>query len=131
MKRSILFVATLLLAVGCSKQEYKITECEGVSFLTQKRGPKLGYCDVDILYVDGNAFKDHNRNGNLDIYEDWRKTPAERAADLVAQMPVEYLSGLMTNGHTVNVPGYSSMSVSGILYNGKPFQLRPEACSFD
>lgn len=122
MKRSILFVATLLLAVGCSKQEYKITECEGVSFLTQKRGPKLGYCDVDILYVDGNAFKDHNRNGKLDIYEDWRKTPAERAADLVAQMPVQYLSGLMTNGHTVNVPGYSSMSVSGILYNGKPFQ---------
>lgn len=66
-------------------------------------------------------FKDHNRNGVLDVYEDWRLTPAERASNLAALLPQEYLSGLMTNGHTVNVPGISSMSVSGITYNGLPY----------
>lgn len=116
-----LLMAVVVMAAGCS-QEYAVTEHEGYSVLSQKRGPALGYSDVEILYQDGHAFKDHNRNGSLDIYEDWRNTPAERAEDLVKQMPVEYLSGMLTNGHTVNVPGYASMSVSGILYNGKPFQ---------
>ena len=112
----------LILAAACACQQYTVTEHEGYNVLTQSGGPALGYSDADIIYVDDFAFKDLNRNGGLDVYEDWRKTPAERAEDLVKQMPVEYLSGMLTNGHTVNVPGYSSMSVSGILYNGKPFQ---------
>ena len=112
----------LILAAACACQQYNVTEHEGYNVLTQKGGPALGYSDVDIIYVDDFAFKDLNRNGRLDVYEDWRKTPAERAEDLVSQMPVEYLSGILTNGHTVNVPGYASMSVSGILYGGKPFQ---------
>ena len=110
------------MAAVCACQQYKTAECEGYTFLTQRGGPALGYHDMEILYVDGHAFKDHNRNGQLDVYEDWRVSPAERAEDLVKQMPVEYLSGILTNGHTVNVPGYASMSVRGILYNGKPFQ---------
>lgn len=112
----------MLSATVCACQQYKITEQEGYTLLVQKRGPVLGYADLPVLYVDGNAFKDHDRDGKLDVYEDWRRSPAERAEDLVGQMPVEYLSGMMTNGHTVNVPGYSSMSVKGILYDGKPFQ---------
>ena len=122
-----LFLKTIfmtLLAVSCG-QGIVVESHEGYSLLTQKDGPALGYAsgaDSLVIYADGQAFKDLNRNGELDVYEDWRKTPAERAEDLVKQMPVEYLSGMLTNGHTVNVPGYSSMSVSGILYNGKPFQ---------
>ena len=122
-----LFLKTIfltLLAVSCG-QGIVVESHEGYSLLTQKDGPALGYAsgaDSLVIYADDHAFKDLNRNGELDVYEDWRKTPAERAEDLVKQMPVEYLSGMLTNGHTVNVPGYSSMSVSGILYNGKPFQ---------
>ena len=104
----------LILAAACACQQYTVTEHEGYDVLSQRRGPALGYSDVDIMYVDGRAFKDLNRNGQLDVYEDWRQTPQERAKDLVSQMPVEYLSGILTNGHTVNVPGYSSMSVSEI-----------------
>lgn len=115
-----LSVGALILA-GCT-QRYTITELEGYSLLTQRHGPTLGFSEIGIIYADGRAFKDHNRNGELDTYEDWRMSPAERAEDLVNQLPAEILSGLLTNGHTVNVPGYSSMSVSGILYNGKPFQ---------
>ena len=99
----------LILAAACACQQYNVTEHEGYNVLTQSGGPALGYSDADIIYVDDFAFKDLNRNGRLDVYEDWRKTPGERADDLVSQLPVEYLSGILTNGHTVNVPGYSSM----------------------
>lgn len=39
-----------------------------------------------IIEVDGLQFKDLNSNGELDIYEDWRKTPEERADDLLSKM---------------------------------------------
>ena len=115
MKQFLKSLCVILLAVSCG-QEYTTTQYEGYAVLSQEDGPALGYAsgaDSLIIYVDDHAFKDLNRNGKLDVYEDWRRTPAER---------VEYLSGMLTNGHTVNVPGYASMSVSGILYNGKPFQ---------
>ena len=40
---------------------------------------------IRIVTVDGYAFKDLNRNGRLDPYEDWRLTPEERAVDLAGQ----------------------------------------------
>ena len=50
-----------------------------------------------ILDVDGLKFKDLNKNGSLDVYEDWRKTTAERVADILAQMtPEEKIGGLLT-----------------------------------
>lgn len=39
-----------------------------------------------IIEVDGLKFKDLNDNGELDVYEDWRKTPEERADNLLSQM---------------------------------------------
>lgn len=41
------------------------------------------------------AFKDMNRNGRLDPYEDWRLPAEERAKDLAARLSVEEISGLM------------------------------------
>ena len=108
---------TSLALVACTAVETK----DGYRELNQNGGPTLSYTDAPILRVGGKAFKDHNRNGELDPYEDWQCTPEERAADLAAKLPPELLSGLMTIGHTVNVPGLSSMSVSGITYNGKTY----------
>lgn len=48
---------------------------------------KLGYtADTGILDVDGLKFKDLNKNGSLDVYEDWRKPVDERVNDLLSQM---------------------------------------------
>ena len=48
---------------------------------------KLGYtADTEILDVDGLKFKDLNKNGALDVYEDWRKPVEERVSDLLSQM---------------------------------------------
>lgn len=41
------------------------------------------------------AFKDLNRNGKLDPYEDWRLPVEERARDLASRLSVEEMSGLM------------------------------------
>jgi len=59
--------------------------------------PPLGHRSVPLLRVDGLQFKDLNRNGKLDVYEDWRKTPADRAADLVRQLSQEDLAGVIVH----------------------------------
>jgi beta-glucosidase len=42
-----------------------------------------------VLQKDGLQFKDLNRNGVLDPYEDWRLSPEQRARDLVSRMTLE------------------------------------------
>jgi beta-glucosidase len=51
-----------------------------------------------LLQQDGLRFKDLNRNGALDPYEDARLTPERRARDLVARMSVEEKAGVMMHG---------------------------------
>jgi beta-glucosidase len=51
-----------------------------------------------VLQLDGQRFKDLNRNGTLDRYEDWRLTPEQRARDLVARMTLEEKAGVMMHG---------------------------------
>ncbi len=48
-----------------------------------------------ILDVDGLKFKDLNKNGALDVYEDWRKPVEDRIADILSQMTIEEKAGLL------------------------------------
>lgn len=48
-----------------------------------------------ILQINGLLFKDLNKNGKLDVYEDWRRSLDERVNDLVVQMTIEEKAGLM------------------------------------
>ena len=57
---------------------------------------------------DGSAFRDLNKNGRLDPYEDPRRPVGERVADLLAQMTLEEKAGLMF--HTI-----AGMSADGSL----------------
>lgn len=57
--------------------------------------PELGVRSAEILTEGDYQFKDLNKNGKLDPYEDWRLTPEQRAEDLTAQMTVEEKVGLM------------------------------------
>ena len=50
---------------------------------------------MKLLQVDGKVFKDMNRNGKLDVYEDWRLSPQKRAEDLAKQLSTEDIAGLM------------------------------------
>lgn len=77
------------------------TTVDGWVRVINEDGATLGYdpgSGVTILEVDGYAFKDLNKNGELDVYEDWRETYEVRAQDLVSKMTIEQMSGLRING---------------------------------
>ncbi|MEO6319660.1 MAG: glycoside hydrolase family 3 N-terminal domain-containing protein [Polaromonas sp.] len=48
-----------------------------------------------LLTVEGKQFKDSNGNGQLDKYEDWRRSIDQRVDDLVSKMTLEEKAGLM------------------------------------
>lgn len=60
--------------------------------------PRLGARGAPNLERDGLRFKDLNRNGALDRYEDWRLSPEQRANDLVPRMTLEEKAGAMMHG---------------------------------
>ena len=57
---------------------------EGESYEQPVLNPRV----KSIIEADGYQFIDLNANGELDVYEDWRKDAETRAADLVGQMTV-------------------------------------------
>ncbi|MBD0276995.1 MAG: glycoside hydrolase family 3 C-terminal domain-containing protein [Flavisolibacter sp.] len=57
--------------------------------------PVLGYRTVKVLTIDRLQFKDLNKNGKLDKYEDWRLSNEERARDLLSKMSLEEKVGFM------------------------------------
>jgi beta-glucosidase len=60
-----------------------------------KPQPVLGTRSVAIIEKHGLQFKDLNKNGKLDKYEDWRLTSQERSKDLLSKMSVQEKAGFM------------------------------------
>ncbi|MBO5194797.1 MAG: beta-glucosidase, partial [Bacteroidales bacterium] len=94
MKRTSIYTALMAGCILCSCSGHGVKEeaKDGYCIITQKGGATLGYCPesgISIIRQDGYAFKDMNRNGKLDVYEDWRKPVEERVADLTAQLTIE------------------------------------------
>lgn len=64
--------------------------------------PPLSSRHAPVIEQEGHRFRDLNRNGALDPYEDWRLEAAERARDLVARMTLAEKAGTMLHGSLVN-----------------------------
>ncbi len=115
-------LAAIVLATSCSpkfaeenKGDYTIVKNED--------GSTLGYnpiSEVKLLTVDQYAFKDLNKNGTLDAYEDWRLSADERAKDLASKLTLEDIAGLMLYSSHQSLPG-ASRGFGSSNYNGKPF----------
>lgn len=74
-------------------------------------GATLGYhpkSGVPILEVDGFAFKDLDKDGELDVYEDWRLDANTRAADLASKLDAASIMPLTLHGDLSNVESNSS-----------------------
>ena len=95
MKRSVLLVILIALSFVSCENQITYEERDGYKVIHQSRGATLGYTSAPILTVEGLAFKDLNRNGNLDLYEDWRVSAEDRAKDLASKLPIERICGLM------------------------------------
>ena len=125
MKSKIFILPSLLLLTVSLKAQSKWTETtkDSHAIIQNNGGQTLGYSPksgIKIIQVDGLAFKDLNKNGKLDIYEDWRKPVAERAKDLAAKMTVEQMAGLMLYSRHQAIPAQEAGMFTG-TYSGKPF----------
>jgi len=97
---------TMVMSIVCVTHAdgAKYTEtmtADGWIMVENEGGATLGYSPdsgVTIIEVDGYAFKDMNRNGTLDVYEDWRVDAETRAADLASQLSGEEIAPLLTHG---------------------------------
>ena len=108
---------------------WKEIKKSGYTLIENENGATLGYSPdsgVKILEVDGYAFKDLNRNGKLDPYEDWRLPTEERIRDLASRMTIEQIAGLMLySGHqAVTIPKEGDMFAMRFAgtYGGKPLK---------
>ncbi|HSF46379.1 MAG TPA: glycoside hydrolase family 3 N-terminal domain-containing protein, partial [Chitinophagaceae bacterium] len=126
--RLILSYSIILLCITGSltaqqKWEEK-TVVDQVRLVDNKGGQTIGYSSTSGLKLitrDGLAFKDLNRNGELDVYEDWRQPFEIRAKDLASRMTVEQIAGLMLySGHQAVPAGYRGFGPPP-TYNGKPY----------
>lgn len=99
---------TLALALSGCTEEQKFEQ------------PVLGARKSQIVNVDGYQFKDLNKNGELDAYEDWRLPMQERIDNLVSLMTLEEKVGLMFH------PNIAVPTDGKVLYDAKA-ELSQEA----
>jgi beta-glucosidase len=84
----IFFIFYLLFLLSYGGFSQKIAD-------KKKLQPFLGHKTVTLLNLEGFQFKDLNKNGKLDKYEDWRLSNDTRAKDLLTKMSVEDKVGFM------------------------------------
>lgn len=115
------FLVIICLLGGCKK--WTETSDGSLRIVKNKDGLTIAYDSssaVKLLTVKGLAFKDLNKNGKLDPYEDWRLSADERAKDLASMMSIEQIAGLMLySAHQAIPAGGTRFGAS--TYNGKPF----------
>jgi beta-glucosidase len=91
---SLFFFLLFWIAPGCNSKPVNT-----VDSLVERNSSRL-------LTVDGYRFRDLNKNGRLDPYEDARQPLEARVRDLLGQMTLEEKAGLMfINGARVNSDG--------------------------
>lgn len=99
---------------------------DGYTFIVNRDGKNLGLAadsKVNILTIDGYAFKDFLGTGELVPYEDWRLPYEERAKDRADRISIEDIAGLMLYSAHQIIPAKGPMAaVFGGSYGGKPFE---------
>ena len=112
----VLFASVIALVFACDKAEdyprepdrlgsgkVKWAESQtpdGWTMVTNEDGTTLGYSKssgLQLIQVDGYAFKDLNRNNLLDQFEDWRVDFETRAKAMVEEIPIEQMMGMKMN----------------------------------
>ena len=132
MKKTLILTALSAVAFCACGPKWSSEEADGYRIITQKGGPVLGYTSAPIIEADGYAFKDLNRNGVLDAYEDWRLPSDERARDLASRLTVEEIAGLMLYSSHQAVPG-SAYGIGSATYSNpdhKSWDLTEEQVKF-
>ncbi|PIB39231.1 glycoside hydrolase family 3 protein [Maribacter sp. 4G9] len=112
-----------MIALTSCGEKYTSESKNYVTLVKNKGGATLGYSPksgVQIIAKERYAFKDLNKNGTVDAYEDWRLPVNERAKDLAQKMSLEDIAGLMLYSSHQSLPG-RSRGFGSSTYNGKTF----------
>lgn len=118
----LFFLIILSCMVYACGPKWSETEKDGIKIVTNKEGQALGYSPssgVTILTIDGSGFKDLNKDGVLNPYEDWRLSADKRASDLASRMSFYQIAGLMLYSGHQKIPGGGIYQ--GDTYGGKQF----------
>ncbi len=123
MKRLSTLIMFIPFILNAQQKWQEVNLTSGIKKIKVNDQITLGYSEtsgVKILVKDGLPFKDLNKNGVVDTYEDWRLNVNERAEDLASRMSVEQIAGLMLySGHqAVPMP---PMGWFKATYNGKAY----------
>jgi beta-glucosidase len=121
MKNIICSIVAVITLIGCGPK-WKESGDGDIRTVTNEGGQTLGYSTtsgVKIITADRFGFKDLNRNGTLDPYEDWRLSSDERARDLASKMTIEQIAGLMLYSRHQAVPA-PAQGFRADTYHGKP-----------
>ena len=127
------------LLISCS-DKVSIIENQDFTMIKNRGGKTLGYdpqSGVKILIVDNLAFKDLNKNNQLDDYEDWRLPVEDRAEDLAGKLTIEDIAGLMLYSSHQSIPGahqgWRSAKYGGLSFyesGAEPSDLSDEQIKF-
>lgn len=130
MKRLTAILCTIAILVGvCALPVYSAPEdteypnYAKVQLVTNKNGLVLGISnDTGVKFIydqpSGYFFKDLNKNGEIDVYEDWREDIDTRTADLLSQMSLTEKFALMAHSGT-NVENGNRMAVNRSIGKGE------------
>ena len=94
MKKALKIGGLLILAIVVIAMITGFVKYRKMASVAEKRYEQLGEASPE-LNVDGFTFRDLNKNGSLDIYEDSRQPIEARVNDLVSQMSLEEKAGAM------------------------------------
>lgn len=107
-------------------QKWTKKEQDGYILIENVDGQSLGIAadsKVNILTVDGYAFKDFLGTGELVPYEDWRLSYEERAEDLAGRLSIEDIAGLMLYSKHQLIPAKGPRAAAfGGTYGGKTYE---------
>lgn len=108
------------------QQKWVEKEADGYVLIDNGDGQTLGIAKdskVQILTVDGYAFKDFLGTGELVPYEDWRLSYEERAGDLAERIDIEDIAGLMLYSAHQLIPARGSLTAAFKgTYGGKTYE---------
>jgi beta-glucosidase len=119
-----LILCFFTLKTALFSQKWSETKNGTIALVKNQGGQTLGYSTasgVKILTIDGLAFKDMNKNGQLDKYEDWRLPMEVRAKDLATKLSVDQIAGLMLYSRHQSIPARAGGYFAG-TYKGKPYK---------
>ncbi len=80
--------------------------------------PSVEARSIELLYDEGLPFRDLNKNGRIDVYEDWRQPVEARVADLLSQMTLEEKAGMLMIDQLNADSGGQVPELAGTLING-------------